>query len=522
MQTECFKRNQLPFSGKLIELFSEQQASLQPLIGLPFSAENFGEQIELKSGFSKENRLVLKSAIEQQYTDSNLTVPNHIEALLQENCFTVCTGHQLNLFTGPLYTIYKIAHTIKLAKEVQERYPKYRILPIFWMASEDHDLEEINHFHVGAKKIQWSTTQSGPVGAMKLENWSDWQAELFALFPNQKDKILEILEIYSGENLSIATRKLIAHLFEGTELLIVDGNDKALKTLFAPTIRKELQEQFSYKASLISDTILKEKNLKAQAFAREINLFHLSEQARIRIEPANEEFKIGTQIYSPSELMRLVNKHPEQFSPNVMLRPLYQETVLPNLCYLGGAGELAYWLQLKPIFDAVDVPYPLLQLRVSAQLMSSKDAAKMTKLGFDFPKFSDKKDRVLKEYLLQIRERQDASSVLQEHIEALEKIMLEQAKSVDHTLLAAAIAERVRMQKLLENFLKKLERNEKRLHQEALDRLRILHEKNFPNGGLQERHENFIAFYLETQGQIIPQIIEGINAFESYFWLKQI
>jgi uncharacterized protein YllA (UPF0747 family) len=205
-----------------------------------------------------------------------------------------------------------------------------------------------------------------------------------------------------------------------------------------------------------------------------------------------------------------------------MLRPLYQETILPNLCSVGGAGELAYWLQLKPIFDAVGVPYPMLQLRVSMQLMSHKDAQKVTKLGFDFPKFSDKKERVLKEHLLDIRERQDATSAIQEHIEALEKIMLAQAESVDKTLVASAKAERARMQKLLDNFLKKLERNEKHLHQEALSRLRILHEKNFPNDGLQERHENFIAFYLETQGQLIPAVIESINAFQSDFLMQVI
>jgi bacillithiol synthase len=517
MQTECFKRNQLPFSGKLIELFSEQQASLHPLIGLPFSAENFEKQIELKSGFSKENRLVLKSAIEQQYSYSTLTVPNHIEALLEDNCFTVCTGHQLNLFTGPLYTIYKIAHTIKLAQEVQERYPKYRILPIFWMASEDHDLEEINHFHVGAKKIQWSTKQSGPVGAMKLDNWSEWQTELLALFPNQKDKIKKLLEIYQGENLSFATRRLIAHLFEGTEIIIVDGNDKALKSLFAPIICKEIQEQFSYKASLISDTILKEKNLKAQAFAREINLFHLSEQARIRIEPTTEEFKIGTQHYSASELLELVNKNPEQFSPNVMLRPLYQETILPNLCYVGGAGELAYWLQLKPIFDAANVPYPMIQLRVSMQLMTQKEAAKIEKLKFKFPQFADKKERVLKEHLVAIRERVDKRDDLLQSLNELEKIMLDQAKSVDETLIAAAAAERARIDKLLNNFIKKLERNEKLLHQDALFRVQKLHEKLFPNDGLQERHESFISFYLDTNEELIPEVIQKIEAFSSDF-----
>ena len=522
MPMQSFKRSELPFSGKLIELFSEHQESLQPLIGLPFSTENFGKQIELKSNFLEKSRTVLHQAIQNQYAEAKIKVPEKLTLLLENKCFTVCTGHQLNLFTGPLYTIYKIAHTIKLAQQVQELHPDKHILPIFWLASEDHDLEEINHFHVGEKRVSWNTQQSGPVGEMKLENWSDWQSELLALFPSQKDKIKELLEIYQGENLSIATRRLVAHLFQDTDLIIVDGNDVELKKLFVPSLEKELKEQFSFHAAQKSEAILAEKDLKSQAFAREINLFHLSPGKRIRIEQSGNDYKIGEAIFGHQELLALLHQHPEQFSPNVMLRPLYQETILPNLCYVGGAGELAYWLQLKHIFDAVGVPYPMLQLRVSMQLMSHKDAQKMTKLGFDFPKFSDKKEHVLKEYLHKIRERQDASSVLQEHIEGLEKIMLEQAQSVDYTLLAAAKAERVRMQKLLDNFLKKLERNEKRLHQEALSRLRILHEKNFPNDGLQERHENFITFYLETQGQIIPQIIEDINAFESDFWLNQI
>jgi len=517
MQIESFSRSQLPFSGKLVETFSERQKSLQPLIGLPFSAENFKKQIALKSNFSEKTRNALHQTILKQYTEAKIEVPEKLALLLENNCFTICTGHQLNLFTGPLYTIYKIAHTIKLARQVQELHPENNILPIFWLASEDHDLEEIDHFYVGDKKIQWTNQQSGSVGVMQLENWSDWQNELLQLFPNQADRIRTLLDVYQGENLSIATRRLVDHLFRDTDLVLIDGNDSALKKLFVPSLEKELKEQFSFHSAQKSEAILSEKNLKPQAFAREINLFHLSPGKRIRIEKSGDDFKIGDLIFKHQELLVLLHQNPEQFSPNVMLRPLYQETVLPNLCYVGGAGELAYWLQLKPLFDAVDVPYPLLQLRVSVQLMSGKDTAKMTKLGFDFPKFSDKKERVLKEYLLEIRERHDASAALQEHIDALEKIMLEQAQSVDQTLLAAAKAERVRMQKLLENFLKKLERNEKRLHQEALDRLRILHEKNFPKDGLQERHENFVAFYLETQGQIIPEIIEQINAFNSDF-----
>jgi bacillithiol biosynthesis cysteine-adding enzyme BshC len=357
---------------------------------------------------------------------------------------------------------------------------------------------------------------------MHLENWSKWQTELTALFPNQAEKLTTLFDVYRGDNLSIATRRLVAHLFHDTDLVLVDGNDTELKKLFVPILEKELNEQFSFHEAQKSEVILNQKNLKAQAFAREINLFHLSPGKRIRIEKIGDDFKIGERTFARRELLDLLHQNPEQFSPNVMLRPLYQECVLPNLCYVGGAGELAYWLQLKPIFDAVDVPYPMLQLRVSMQLMLGKDITKMSKLGFDFPKFSDKKERVLKEHLLEIRERKEARSALQGHIEALEKIMLEQASAVDHSLIASAKAESTRIQKLVDNFLKKLERNEKRLHHEALDRLRILHEKHFPNDGLQERHENFISFYLETQGQIIPEIIEGINALQSDFWVCEL
>ena len=146
MQIESFSRSQLPFSGKLVETFSERQKSLQPLIGLPFSAENFKKQIALKSNFSEKTRNALHQTILKQYTEAKIEVPEKLALLLENNCFTICTGHQLNLFTGPLYTIYKIAHTIKLARQVQELHPENNILPIFWLASEDHDLEEIDHF----------------------------------------------------------------------------------------------------------------------------------------------------------------------------------------------------------------------------------------------------------------------------------------------------------------------------------------------------------------------------------------
>jgi len=517
MQMQKFKRNELPFSGRIVELLCNNQEFLQPLIGHSFSVAHFKDQIIQKQNFSQSSRITLHDALYQQYNHAKLEVPSQLNFLLKDNCFTVCTGHQLNLFTGPLYVIYKIAHTIKLAQELQEKYPKNRIIPVFWLASEDHDLEEINHYFVGEKKIEWLTNQSGAVGNMHLENWEIWHEQLTQVFPNHTDKINNLLNIYQGENLSIATRRLIAHLFQDTDLLIVDGNDTTLKTLFIPTFRKELEEQFSFKAVQETGSILKEKNLKAQAHSREINLFHLSEGGRVRIERLGEHYNIGESTFTKTELLNLVQLHPEQFSPNVILRPLYQETVLPNLCYVGGAGELAYWLQLKPVFDAVQVPYPILKLRVSIQIMSQKQVKKVAQFGLTFPEISAKKEVVLKQMLSKLSKRKEAGNEISTLMSRLEEILIKQAADVDVTMLSSAKAERVRIEKMVESFMKKLQKNEKIIHADVLGRLSKLHGELFPNDGLQERNENFISYFTESQGHLIDEIINQIQAFEDDF-----
>lgn len=517
MQMQNYARQDLPFFGKLVHLFDSNQEELIPLIHLPFSKENFKKQCLAKSEFSYKQRHTLVQAIKNQYDSADLQRPANLDLLLDDNCFTVCTGHQLNLLTGPLYTIYKIAHTIKLAEELSGYLSEYQILPIFWMASEDHDLEEINHFNLGDEKIQWNTNQTGAVGRMTLENWSEWQQELRLKFPHHQQKLEELFQNYQGKNLAQATRRLIQFLFADTPLIIVDGDDAQLKKSFAPTMIHEIETSFSKNASSKTSKILEEKNIKEQALAREINLFHLGKDSRTRIELAEDKIKIGTEYFSKLEIIKQIEDHPENFSPNVILRPLYQETILPNLCYIGGSGELAYWLQLKPVFEAANQVFPMLKLRVSAQITSTKELEKINRLGFDFSSFGKRIELVLDELLVKLSSRNLDVDTRNSALEQIRIHLHDQANQVDFTLTQTAGASFRKIEKIMESFEEKLKRQERKLHENKLNRAKELHQQFFPNGALQERHENFISAYLNSNAEFINRLLNQLRAFEDQF-----
>lgn len=125
--------------------------------------EGFRKAIQSRN-FTQEKRQTLVSALEKQY--SNLDSKPDFSILLDDNTFTVTTGHQLNIFTGPLYVIYKIVTIINLAKRLKTEFPDYNFVPVYWMASEDHDFEEISVFNLFGKNYKWETTQKGAVGRM--------------------------------------------------------------------------------------------------------------------------------------------------------------------------------------------------------------------------------------------------------------------------------------------------------------------------------------------------------------------
>ena len=392
MPTDCITYQESGYFSKIIIDYLNQNSKLSSFYNHFPTVDNFEKQIEEKStNFSFENRKILVTELENQYKNviiSDITSKN-IQSLKETNTFTITTGHQLNLFTGPLYFLYKIISTVNLTKELKEKYPKFNFVPVYWMATEDHDFEEINYFNFRSKKIKWNRESAGPVGRFSTNGLKDvmsvFESEL-GIGENAnylkncfKNAYLE------NNNLASATRFLANELFKNEGLVIVDGDSKELKTLFSPYINQELLHKSSFKK-------VSQENEKLgidyaiQVNPREINLFYIEDNLRERIIFENGKYKINnTKIeFTENEILSEVDKNPEKFSPNVILRPLYQEVILPNLCYIGGGGELAYWFQLKSNFDLNKVTFPIILLRNSVVLATKKQVEKADKLNLSW------------------------------------------------------------------------------------------------------------------------------------------
>ena len=349
------------FFSTLITDYVDEQEKLRPFYNhFPLITE-FEKQItEKESDFSQEKRNVLVSSLKAQYAELKTTpkVLKNIELLAQSNTFTVTTGHQLSLFTGHLYFIFKIISVINTVRQLTEKYPNKHFVPVYWMATEDHDFEEINHFHLSNRTICWNSDQTGATGnfstntleavfqtfdrAIGLGKNAD---ELRALF---RDSYLK------NNNLAEATRYLVNALFEDYGVVVIDGNDKALKKEFIPYISNDLLHSVAHQEVTKSIEALQKVNstYPVQVNPREVNMFYLTPNGRHRIIRTTEGFEVhDTNIrFSKEAILEELNTYPERFSPNVILRPLYQEVILPNLAYIGGGGEIAYWLELKRIF----------------------------------------------------------------------------------------------------------------------------------------------------------------------------
>lgn len=483
----------LTATGAFPSLFLDyvaQQAALNPFYEHFPTLTNFAAQIDQKKEFSDSHREVLVQALTRQY--AHIASKPDLEALLSSNTFTVTTGHQLNIFTGPLYVIYKIVTAINLARKLQEAYPAYRFVPVYWMATEDHDFEEINHFNLFGKKYTWQTQQKGAVGRMTPKELG----EALKILP-EKVPVFEKAYLQC-DCLADAVRCYMNDLFGEEGLVCIDGDDPALKQLFQPIIEDELLHQNAHPIVTATTAQIEALGYHTQISPREINLFYLSDGLRERIVSDAGQYQVlNTELrFSEAELLAEVASHPERFSPNVVLRPLYQETILPNLAYIGGPSEVPYWLQLKGIFDHYTVPFPMLLPRNFALYVNQASQKRAEKLGISVEQLFWDDVRLRKSF---VEKTTTVSLGLEQEKAALSEVfeqILMKAILIDKTLEATVNAEKAKTITVLENLEKRLQKAEERNHETEVNQLLGLKNKLFPNGGLQERSENFLNFYL--------------------------
>lgn len=521
------------YFSKLIVDYLQDASSTHPLIEAKPSIQEIPQVIQNRN-FSPHARQVLVQVLQKQYEGISLTEAQlqHIKALEQQNTFTITTAHQPVIFSGQLYFIYKICHVIGLCNLLHQTYPNQRFVPVFYIGSEDADLDEVCSCTIWGKTFTWKTTQTGAVGRMVVDD------QLIALINELKQMLLvlpygqacitSLEKAYKkGNTISQSITLFIQDLFGQYGLLVINPDDNELKKQFLPIATKEVDELFSHKALQTTIDYLHQQGYHTQTEGRTFNLFLLEDNKRFRLQynATKQVFEAIHQgniekEFTPESLKQYFNQHPQAISPNVILRGVFQETILPNLMYVGGAGEIAYWLQLKEVFKASGVPFPMLMLRHSVALVDEKTKQYIDKYGLAYNQLFQTVHDIMSHYIKQekpshIKEAKlaisEAFGNLQQHMEKVDSSLAQHTEALLHKQL----------QRLTE-LEKKWLRKEKRNHQEFEYALASIKGNLFPQHSLQERKDNVTHYWSKYNLAFITTLIELMTAATSthFYWFE--
>ena len=477
MTLESILHEHSPVPSKVMKDLIAGGTFLESIAKAPYSWEAFAVQAQAQQSYSPETRDVVVRALERQNANLSPSEEASLKAF-RNGALTITTGHQLMVCGGTVFFEAKVLGAVALAKAATAELG-IDVVPVFWMATEDHDFEEIASFRIGAHKFTWEKPDAkGPVGYLPTNDLADQLSSWLEKVPlneAQKKLVQPRLQAYRDcKNLAEATRQWVRQWAEGLGLLVLDGQDLALKSHAGSIWSAEMEGQYS---KLIQEQteVLVAHGYKAQVFPRDINLFDLRDGDRRRIEKPDAECPY---FY---------------VSPNALMRPLYQEWLLPNLAYVGGGGELAYWLQLGSAFEKLGRPMPLLYLRNSFLVQEAKLTKDLAKLGISLLELLETNGEALKQNLL------GKNTVLQAEGESLQAPLMEAIGHWNTSLLEHypeleqhAAALKVKMEKLAQRTAETRYRAQKRRHEELMQSVDRAIEAAYPGGTFWERRASYL------------------------------
>lgn len=512
------------FFSRLNTDYLEDNIALRELYQFRPDDAGLDEAIALREQ-APVNRKVLTTVLREQYRQYPVpeAVRRNIEALEDENTFTVCTAHQPNLMTGYLYFIYKIIHAVRLAEHLGKRHPGKTFVPVFYMGTEDNDLDELGVFRFNGIRFRWQTEQTGAVGRMQTNDLQPLLQQLTTLIgpPGANAERLKdiILQAY-GKHATIAeaTRYIVNELLGRFGVVVLDPDDAALKALFAPVLREELMRPAAH--DLVRETSeMLNRQYKAQAFSRPVNLFYLKDGIRERIEQEGDTWRVlrSDIRWDRAALEEELQQHPERFSPNVILRGLFQETILPDVAFIGGGSEVAYWLQLKSVFDHYNVFFPALVLRQSALWIDARSAALQQQTGLTDEALFQPTEKLVRTFVQQHTHNDLSLEALKQQMSQVWEQVKQKATEIDITLKSSAEAALTKMRYQMDLIEKKMMRAEKRNMGDQISRIYKLRNKLFPNESLQERYDTFMSYYLEQGDAFFDALLEHTLPYGDQF-----
>lgn len=500
--------------------------------------ENYSEIFKKIIKSRKDREFSLTSILKDQYSflpkASEKTLYN-IHNLSEERTLAIVTGQQLGLFGGPLYTLYKIITAIKLSRQLKERYEEYNFVPVFWLEGDDHDFNEIRWIKVlnnenEIKEINYleeipEDEAKKSVGNLMLTS------DIKTFIDNIKKSLREteftsgllskLSEFYcEGKTLKQSFRELLFWLFDEYGLVILDPHDEKIKSLLTPIFSKEIIGFREHTQKLVLCSAKLEEFYHAQVKIKPVNLFYSTDDGRYAIEPVDDEFRLRRKRihFTTEELLSKINSEPERFSPNVLLRPICQDYLLPTAFYVAGPSEIAYFAQVMPLYDFFNIEAPIIYPRASITIIEKSIQSNLDKFNLELKNIFIKSD-TLKDKIIASLSENNLNDIFDEVNKQID-LAFEELKvklfSVDKTISDSSDRYREKVALSLNELKSKALQAQKKKHEISLKQIDKISESLFPAENLQERELNFIYFANKYGDAFLKKIFEEtiVNCFE--------
>ncbi|MCX6135692.1 MAG: bacillithiol biosynthesis cysteine-adding enzyme BshC [Ignavibacteriales bacterium] len=438
----------------------------------------------------------------------------NIDALLNDNTVAVVTGQQVGLFTGPVYTILKTLTTLKLVESLSQQYPEYNFVPVFWLEGEDHDIAEVNSIKVlsvsnDIQEFRYEMKRAsddqnlGAVGKIEFDESIDSifdNLEQSLIQTEFKSKVLELFRMayQKGMTFNRAFVHLMNVLLENSGLVFLDPNDNEVKKLLAPLFQRELAETPKFCQLVIDQSAELEKQYHAQIKPKSLNLFFFHHGGRYLLEPRPDGYSLkGTRQHLTKEFVTEAAKQtPQLFSPNVVLRPICQDWLLPTLAYVAGPAEVAYFGQLRSLYEAVNIPMPIIYPRASATILEEKADKVLERFSISLVDIYRDVEIVKEKVAAQVSDLNldevfgGTFASVQEAFEGIAQVL----QRIDPTLNGALENVSRKTTVNIEGLKERAVAAQKRQHEVSLRQIDKVSNLVFPQGNYQERELNVVYF----------------------------
>jgi bacillithiol biosynthesis cysteine-adding enzyme BshC len=528
MKSQCLSFQMVPHSTRLfLDYLSYARAVQNFYPRSPMFSEWFREEAS-RVNYDDARRARVSEVLERQNRAWNAS-PKTLANIdrLRRGAVAAVTGQQVGLFGGPLFSIFKALSAVKLADEATAG--GVDCVPIFWLATEDHDLTEINHTSLisesgSPERLQAESrgVDDAPVGTIRFGPEIEALVERAAQLLGESDLTTWLREAYRlGETFGSAFGRLFARLFGGWGVIVLDPADKEFHELAKPLFRSAIEH-----ASELDEALLaRGKALEAAGYHAQVKvtpattlLFQVKDGARKvvrrRANGGNGgEFLVGDDRASQAEMLDRIERTPELFNPNVLLRPLVQDHLLPTLAYTGGAAEVAYFAQIAVVYEKLVGRVTPVLPRFSATLVEPKPQRLLERYGMGLPELFHGPDKV-REWIAQQALSSDLQQRFEEATKGLEqsmKAVRESLARLDSTLVDAASNAEAKMRYQLEQLQARAARAESSRNDVITRHAEALSSALFPNKALQEREIAGVSFIARYGTDLLQNLYDTIH-----------